>query len=331
MVTIHLNWSVLSDIGFPSRSGYSRSIGLAAAGRAPGSKCSWLEEPPGGRGDQLSTSIFAEWRDPGQSSWSGLPRRAGRDAIIGKPARTGAEPVRDADQSAFGKGSIGMPPRNVVVAQSGGPTCVINNSLRGIIEACRSHPGAFGKVLRRPVRDRGGAQGRADRPVGDLGRGDRAVAHLAGGGEHRHLPIQAQEGAGRGLPARRRGLQGPRRRHVLLHRRQRLAGHGPQGQRAGPRQRPRPRRRRRAQDDRQRPRRRRVPAPRPLARLRLGGPLLRPLRPPGERGERRLVPGRPGAGHPGDGPEDRLHPGRRPAGRPRAGRCRSRSTWPSRA
>ncbi|MDR3618102.1 MAG: diphosphate--fructose-6-phosphate 1-phosphotransferase [Paludisphaera borealis] len=39
-----------------------------------------------------------------------------------------------------------MPPRNVVVAQSGGPTCVINNSLRGIIEACRSHPSAFGKV-----------------------------------------------------------------------------------------------------------------------------------------------------------------------------------------
>ncbi|MDG3003014.1 diphosphate--fructose-6-phosphate 1-phosphotransferase [Paludisphaera mucosa] len=39
-----------------------------------------------------------------------------------------------------------MPPRNVVVAQSGGPTCVINNSLRGIVETCRRHPGAFGKV-----------------------------------------------------------------------------------------------------------------------------------------------------------------------------------------
>ncbi|MFO0957830.1 MAG: diphosphate--fructose-6-phosphate 1-phosphotransferase [Isosphaeraceae bacterium] len=37
-------------------------------------------------------------------------------------------------------------PRNVVVAQSGGPTCVINNSLRGIIEACRSDPKTFGKV-----------------------------------------------------------------------------------------------------------------------------------------------------------------------------------------
>jgi len=36
--------------------------------------------------------------------------------------------------------------RNVVVAQSGGPTPVINNSLRGIVEACRSFPGEFGTV-----------------------------------------------------------------------------------------------------------------------------------------------------------------------------------------
>jgi 6-phosphofructokinase len=40
-----------------------------------------------------------------------------------------------------------MPARNVVVAQSGGPTCVINNSLRGIIETCRNDPKTFGKVL----------------------------------------------------------------------------------------------------------------------------------------------------------------------------------------
>ena len=40
-----------------------------------------------------------------------------------------------------------MPPRNVVVAQSGGPTCVINNSLRGIIETCRRYPETFGKVF----------------------------------------------------------------------------------------------------------------------------------------------------------------------------------------
>ena len=31
-------------------------------------------------------------------------------------------------------------PRNLVVAQSGGPSPVINNSLRGIIETCREFP-----------------------------------------------------------------------------------------------------------------------------------------------------------------------------------------------
>ncbi|WP_165228467.1 diphosphate--fructose-6-phosphate 1-phosphotransferase [Aquisphaera insulae] len=39
-----------------------------------------------------------------------------------------------------------MAARNVVVAQSGGPTCVINNSLRGIVESCRSRPSHFGRV-----------------------------------------------------------------------------------------------------------------------------------------------------------------------------------------
>src|SRR6186997_2943719 len=33
-----------------------------------------------------------------------------------------------------------MPPRNMVVAQSGGPSPVINNSLRGIIEQARDMP-----------------------------------------------------------------------------------------------------------------------------------------------------------------------------------------------
>jgi len=36
--------------------------------------------------------------------------------------------------------------KNVLVAQSGGPTPVINNSLRGIIDACRSFPADFGKI-----------------------------------------------------------------------------------------------------------------------------------------------------------------------------------------
>jgi len=36
--------------------------------------------------------------------------------------------------------------KNVVVAQSGGPSPVINNSLRGIIDACREFPGKFGTI-----------------------------------------------------------------------------------------------------------------------------------------------------------------------------------------
>jgi len=37
-------------------------------------------------------------------------------------------------------------PRNVIVAQSGGPTPVINASLRGVVEACRAYPHTFGMV-----------------------------------------------------------------------------------------------------------------------------------------------------------------------------------------
>jgi 6-phosphofructokinase 1 len=36
--------------------------------------------------------------------------------------------------------------RNVVVAQSGGPTPVINASLRGVIDGCRAYPGVFGTL-----------------------------------------------------------------------------------------------------------------------------------------------------------------------------------------
>jgi len=37
-------------------------------------------------------------------------------------------------------------PANVVVAQSGGPTPVINNSLRGLLEACQAMPETYGTV-----------------------------------------------------------------------------------------------------------------------------------------------------------------------------------------
>lgn len=37
-------------------------------------------------------------------------------------------------------------PNNVIVAQSGGPTPVINNSLRGVIDACLANPATFGRI-----------------------------------------------------------------------------------------------------------------------------------------------------------------------------------------
>ncbi len=37
-------------------------------------------------------------------------------------------------------------PKNVIIAQSGGPTPVINASLRGVIETCQAYPGTFGTL-----------------------------------------------------------------------------------------------------------------------------------------------------------------------------------------
>jgi 6-phosphofructokinase len=37
-------------------------------------------------------------------------------------------------------------PKNVVVAQSGGPTPVINASLRGVVDGCRAYPDVFGTI-----------------------------------------------------------------------------------------------------------------------------------------------------------------------------------------
>ncbi len=36
--------------------------------------------------------------------------------------------------------------KNVLVAQSGGPSAVINNSIRGVIDACRDYPDVFGNI-----------------------------------------------------------------------------------------------------------------------------------------------------------------------------------------
>ncbi len=36
--------------------------------------------------------------------------------------------------------------KNVIIAQSGGPSPVINNSLRGIVETCKKFPSVFHKI-----------------------------------------------------------------------------------------------------------------------------------------------------------------------------------------
>ena len=221
-----------------------------------------------------------------------------------------------------------MAARNVVVAQSGGPTCVINNSLaRHRRDLPPRIPKTFGTVYARAFRHRGRAQGRADRPVGDARRRDRAAAHLAGGRQHRHLPLQAQEGAGP-------------RTSTASSTSSRPTTSATSSTSAATTRRTRPTRSSELAHERG------------LDLVAIGvpktidndlgdaefklldhspgygsvGPVLRAVRPPGQRGERRLLPGRPGAGDPGDGPQDRLHPGRRPAGRPASARCRSRST-----
>ena len=211
-----------------------------------------------------------------------------------------------------------MAARNVVVAQSGGPTCVINNSLRGIVETCRRHPGTFGTIYAGHF----GIEGILKEALLDLSATpDEEIALL------RTSP--AAGGIGTCRYKLKKGQDQDFERVVDVFRAHDvgyffyIGGNDSQDtahkvERTGPRARAGPGGHRRAQDDRQRPGRSRVHAARPLARLRLGRPVLRALRPPGQRGELGLRAGRSRAGDPGDGPEDRLHPGGGPAGRPGA-------------
>ena len=163
--------------------------------------------------------------------------------------------------------------RNLLVAQSGGPTPVINSSLRGIIEAAASVQ-RHRHRLRGATWHRGRAQGGTARPLGPVGRGSGPAAIYPGGRLDRHLPLQAQAEPDRRLRSGDRGSRRPSDRLSALHRRQRLDGHGQQDRSIGPSPRARPGGGRRAQDDRQRRGRQPVPVDRPHAGLRLGGPLL---------------------------------------------------------
>ena len=125
--------------------------------------------------------------------------------------------------------------KNVIVAQSGGPTAVINNTLRGIVETCREMPERFGTVYA----GFHGIEGVLKEELLDLSaQPAEEIALLRRHARrrlHRHLPLQAEEQADRGFRPRHRGAYGARRRLFLLHRRQRLDGHGQQGRQSWPR------------------------------------------------------------------------------------------------
>jgi len=120
-------------------------------------------------------------------------------------------------------------PKNVIVAQSGGPTPVINNTLRGILETCQSMPEKFGTVYA----GYHGIEGVLKEELLNLSvQPPEEIALLtatpaAGSiGTCRYkLKAKQQEDFNRVL----RSLQSTRNRLLFLYRRQRLDGHRPQG------------------------------------------------------------------------------------------------------
>ena len=124
-------------------------------------------------------------------------------------------------------------PRNLVVAQSGGPSPVINNSLRAIVELARDLD-AIGTVYGANH----GIEGVLKEELIDLSA--QPAEEIASPPRHargrldRHLPLQAQARPAGGFRAGDRRLQSPSRRLLPVHRRQRLDGYGPQGRGPGP-------------------------------------------------------------------------------------------------
>ena len=178
--------------------------------------------------------------------------------------------------------------KNLVVAQSGGPTPVINSSLRGIIEAARQLD-AIGTVYGA----RHGIEGVLKEELLDLSaQSAEEVALLRftpaagsiGTCRYKLRPNQTEDFE--------RAIEVFRAHQVgyLLY----IGGNDSMDTankiaQLAQQARARPGRRRRAQDDRQRRGRQRVSADRPHAGLRLGGPLLDAQGADGQRGERRLL------------------------------------------
>ncbi len=222
-----------------------------------------------------------------------------------------------------------MKPRNVVVAQSGGPSPVINNSLRAIVETCRSMPGVFGSIyagyhgiegiLKEELLDlsaqtpeeiallrttpAAGSIGTCryklkaaqtedfERVIEVLRAHDIGYFFYIGGNDSMDTAHKvAALAQERGLDLVATGVPKTIDNDVGDSE-FRLVDHTPgYGSTA---------------------------------------PLLGAERPGGQRGERRFQPCRPRPGDPGDGAQDRLHPGRRRAWPTRAASCRCTSIWPN--
>ena len=81
--------------------------------------------------------------------------------------------------------------RNALVAQSGGPSPVINSSLQGVIEGCLAFPDRIGGIYAAWH----GIEGVLREELVDLTRsaprGDSSSGRHACGGSDRNLPLQA--------------------------------------------------------------------------------------------------------------------------------------------
>ncbi len=118
---------------------------------------------------------------------------------------------------------------NLVVAQSGGPTAVINASLAGVAQEACKHCDAITGRLRLAARHRRHPVRAPDRPGQRADPEPGPAARDAGFGAGL-VPPQGHAGRLRSHPG---GVQGAQYPLLLLHRRQRLDGHGAPRQPAG--------------------------------------------------------------------------------------------------
>ena len=170
----------------------------------------------------------------------------------------------------------------VLVAQGGGPTAVINQSLVGVVLEARRH-----HDVRRVYGARHGVRGIVNEDFVDLTQETSHNLELVAAHARVGAGLHARQARPRLLPGDLQGAAGARDRALLLHRRQRLVGHRAHRQRGGAQGRlpaalhPHP------QDDRQRPGRQR-----PHAGLPVGGALRGPglcRRQPRQRGAARRL------------------------------------------